>query len=136
MTYYEWMQNHAKKHKKIIDKLENLSDEEIIEYFDFENMKVKEKDFCPLYERDKKCHDMEKLNCYSCGCPYFRLTNDPSSELLSYCSINHKNGGQMKATNGIHQDCTNCTVPHKVNFVKKNFSKDWNEIMNKVYNAQ
>ena len=128
------MQQHAKKHKAIVEKLTHLSDDEIIEYFDFENMKEKEKDFCPLYERNKKCHDLEKLNCYSCGCPYFRL-NDDDTNLLSYCSINHKNGGQMEASNGIHQDCTNCTVPHKVNFVKANFSKDWNEIMNKVPNA-
>jgi len=135
LTYYEWMQNHAKKHKELIEKLDDLTDSEIIEYFDFDNMKVKEKDFCPLYERDKKCHDMEKLNCYSCGCPYFRL-NGYDSEILSYCEINHKDGGQMKAESGIHQDCSKCTVPHKVNFIKANFSRDWNEVMNKVSHGQ
>ncbi len=135
MTYYEWMQNHAKKHKALIEKLEHLSDDELIEYFDFDNMKVQEKDYCPLYERDKKCHDMEKLNCYSCGCPYFRL-NDYESEIISYCEINHKNGGQMKSASGIHQDCTKCTVPHKINFIKANFSRDWNEVMSKVNNEK
>ena len=78
---------------------------------------------------------IETLNCFSCGCPYFRLNND-DSEILSYCSINHKNGGQMKAKKGIHQDCSKCTVPHKVNFVRRNFNKDWNQIMAKVYNVQ
>ena len=135
MTYFDWMRDHAAKHREIIDRLVDLSDEEIIEYFDFENMKEKEPDFCPLYERDKKCHDMETLNCFSCGCPYFRLNND-DSEILSYCSINHKNGGQMKAKKGIHQDCSKCTVPHKVNFVRKNFNKDWNQIMSKVFDAE
>lgn len=133
MSYHSWMQNHAQKHKKIVDKLENFSVEDIIEYFDFENMKIKEKDFCPLYEKNKKCHDIENLNCYFCGCPYFRLNND-DSEVLSYCSINHKNGGQLKATNGIHQDCTNCVVPHKKTFIRKNFNKDWKEVMGKVSN--
>ncbi len=129
------MQKHAKKHRDILDKLKDFNTKEIIAYFDFENMKKKEKDFCPLYERDKKCHDMENLNCYTCGCPYFRLNHD-ESELLSYCSINHKNGGQIQSTNGIHQDCSNCEVPHKASFIRKNFDKDWNEIMSKVYNAQ
>ena len=135
MSYLSWMQKHAQKHKNIVNKLTGFTDDEIIEYFDFENMKVKEKDFCPLYERDKKCHDMEKLNCYFCGCPYFRLNND-NSEILSFCSINHKNGGQMKSVNGIHQDCSRCEVPHKINYIKTNFSKDWNEVMSKVSNAQ
>lgn len=135
MSYHSWMQNHANKHKEIVDKLKGLSKDEIIKYFDFENMKVKEKDFCPLYEKNKKCHDMENLNCYFCGCPYFRLNND-ESEILSYCEINHKNGGQMKATNGIHQDCTNCTVPHKVKFIQTNFKADWNEVMSKVFNEK
>jgi len=118
-----------------VEKLAHLSDDELIEYFDFDNMKIKEKDFCPLYERDKKCHDMEKLNCYSCGCPYFRL-NDYSSEILSYCEINHKNGGQLKSASGIHQDCSKCTVPHIAKFIKANFSRDWNEVMNKVNNGK
>ncbi len=135
MSYLSWMQKHSIKHKTIVNKLENQSIDEVIQYFDFNNMKEKEKDFCPLYERDKKCHDMENLNCYTCGCPFFRLSHD-DSEILSFCSINHKNGGQIKSTNGIHQDCSNCEVPHKINFIKTNFSKDWNEVMSKVYNAQ
>ena len=125
------MKQHAKKHLKIINKLTHLSDYEIIEYFDFDNMKIKEKDFCPLYKKNQKCHEIEQLNCYSCGCPYFRLNNN-DDKILSYCSINHKNGRTIESTTGIHQDCTNCTIPHKVNFIKANFNKNWNEIMRKV----
>ncbi len=32
----------------------------------------------------------------------------------------------------IHHDCSNCTIPHKEKFIKKNFSKDWFEIMKDV----
>lgn len=125
MTYEYWINQHQLKHKKIIEKLHFLSDNEIIEYFDFNNMVKNEIDFCPLYKENKKCHDVEKLNCYLCACPLFRL-----STMKSSCVINSRFGGEFKTDDGfIHQDCTNCDIPHKVSYVRKNFSKDWGEIM-------
>ena len=50
-------------------KLEDKTTDEVIEYFKFENMVKNEPDFCPLYKDNKKCHDMEDLNCYLCACP-------------------------------------------------------------------
>ena len=90
MTYTHWLENHSQKHKDIVDKLTHLSDEEIIEYFDFDNMVQKEPLFCLLYKENKKCHEMEKLNCYMCGCPLFRVTNNKS-----YCKINSRFGGMF-----------------------------------------
>jgi Zn-finger protein len=125
LTYQEWHADHAKKHQKIMQKLSYLSDDEIIAYFDFDNMVKNEPDFCPLYKDNQKCHPMEKLNCYLCACPYFRV-----GETKSYCDIDSENGGSMMAPDGyIHQDCSKCTVPHKEKFVKKIFSRDWHEIM-------
>ena len=47
MSYGSWFQEHGEKHKKIIEKLAHLSDDELIEYFRFDNMVKKEPDFCP-----------------------------------------------------------------------------------------
>ena len=128
MSYQSWHKKHSQKHKEIVEKLSNLSDDEIIEYFDFENMKVKEKDFCILYEKDKKCHDIENLNCYLCACPNFRV-----DESKSYCDINSKDGSTIETKDFIHQDCSQCIVPHTKEFVKKVFHRDWNKIMFRTF---
>ena len=125
MTYKQWYESFGDKHNKIVEKLSHYSDDEIIKYFDYDNMKQKESDFCPLYKKNKKCHDIENLNCYFCGCPYFRV-----GEKKSWCSIDAKDGSTIKAKDGyIHQNCSNCTIPHKTKFIKKYFHKDWKIIM-------
>jgi Zn-finger protein len=117
------------KHKKLVEKLAHLSDEELINYFDFDNMVKAEPDFYLLYKENKKCHDMEKLNCYLCACPNFRVGKSSST-----CAINSKDGGSIKAPDGFtHQDCSNCTVPHKVEYIKENFSRDWLKVMAKNF---
>ena len=128
MSYINWFEKHAQKHQEIINKLDGFSDDDIIKYFRFENMVEKEIDFCPLYEKNKKCHDIENLNCYLCGCPNFRLTS-----VKSFCDINSKNGGTIKGKDGfIHQNCTNCIVPHDEKYIKKYFDKNWSKIMKDV----
>jgi hypothetical protein len=132
MSYREWFKKQGEDHRKIVDKLvdKGLSKAEIIEYFDFDNMVAKENDFCPLYKDNKKCHDMESLNCFLCACPYFRFHNTGIKKIsnktqYSYCSIESKNGQQGVYGDAIHQDCSNCTVPHKKRFVSKNYNEDW-----------
>ncbi len=131
MTYQEWLELQGQKHKKIIEKLSHFSDDELIEYFFFDNMVEKEPDFCPLYKDNKKCHDMEELNCYLCGCPNFRLTSG-EEKLKSYCDIDSKDGAQYISDTAIHQNCSGCLVPHRKSYIKKHFSRDWFSIMNKV----
>ncbi len=65
MSYSGWFESHAIKHKKIVDKLvaKNYTQEQIIEYFEFENLVKEENDFCLLYKTNTKCHEMESLNC-------------------------------------------------------------------------
>ncbi len=128
MFYQSWHKQHALKHKKILDKLTHLSDDDIIKYFDYDNMKQKEKDFCVLYKENKKCHEMENLNCYLCACPNFRV-----EKKKSFCSINSKDGGTIEHNGFIHQDCSLCTVPHKVEYIKANFNRDWNFIMKDTF---
>ncbi len=137
MSYSEWFKTHGEKHKKIIEKLSNLSDEEIIKYFRFENMVKKEPSFCPLYKDNKKCHDIENLNCYLCACPNFRFDDkgfkkEEKKTLFSYCDINSKDGARFEHNDAIHQNCSACTVPHNEMYIKKFFSRDWFEIMKRV----
>ena len=138
MSYKSWFDKHASKHKKIVDRLvkENYSKDQIIEYFEFDNMVKNENDFCPLYADNKKCHDVQELNCYLCACPNFRFSDDGIEKVgdktkYSFCSIDSKDGEAGVYGDAIHQNCSNCTVPHATTYVKKHFDTDWAKIMNK-----
>ena len=137
MSYNSWFQSHGEKHKKVVEKLSHLNDQEVIEYFRFENMVKNEPDFCPLYAKNQKCHDMENLNCYLCACPNFRFDDNGFEEienrtLFSRCSINSKDGTEFKTDSAIHQNCSGCSVPHHKSYIQKRFSRDWFEIMKSV----
>lgn len=134
MGYKNWFDNHVQKHYVIVEKLllQNFTQEEIIKYFEYENMLQNEVDFCPLYAKEKKCHDIKELNCYMCGCSNFRfndkgLGNYDDFIIKSRCSIAN---GESKAYNKIiHQDCSKCSVPHYKSFIEKNFNSDWKIMM-------
>lgn len=120
-----------------MQKLTPLSDEEVIQYFRFENMVEKEPDFCPLYKENKKCHNMEMLNCYLCACPNFRFDDngfrkEGDKTVYSICDIDSKDGAIFQTEEAIHQNCSGCAVPHHEAYIKKHFSRDWFEIMKKV----
>ena len=130
MTFEDWELDHNAKVDIILAKLDNKSDSEIIEYFEFDNMVKNEIDFCPLYSSNTKCHDTKYLNCYFCGCPYFRKSDDKpfytkeDTKVMSICSIGAKDAKTF-VQEGIQQcDCSNCDIPHKEAFVKKYFHGD------------
>ena len=134
MSYRSWFEEHGKKHRVIVDRLISLdySEDMIIEYFDFDNMVEKENDFCMLYKEPKKCHDMEKLNCYMCACPNFRFDDEgikiyAQKTVMSECVVH--NGEEFAHEDKIHQNCASCSVPHHETYVKKHFSLDWFEMM-------
>jgi len=138
MSYSSWFQAHGEKHKKIIEKLTHLSDNELIEYFRFDNMVKNEPDFCPLYAKNKKCHDNEELNCYFCACPNFRFKDEGFEKveertLFSTCGIDSKDGSQYISDTAIHQNCAGCFVPHSEAYIKKHFTRDWFNAMSKVH---
>ena len=134
MTCLEWFEAHARKHAAIIAKLEGLSDKEIIAYFDYENLKVKEPDFCPLFARNEKCHEMEALNCYLCGCPHFRFADEGLYErdgktCYSECAIHAKEAKWFESGDVLHLDCSSCTLPHRTSVIEKYFDKEWKKVM-------
>ncbi len=136
-TYSQWFQEHGEKHQAIMAKLTHLIPDEVIRYFSFDNMVKNEPDFCELYKDNKKCHDMKELNCYLCACPNFRFKESgfnvrEGRVLYSACSISSKEGGQFLTDDAIHQDCSGCGVPHYASYIKKQFSRDWFEIMENV----
>lgn len=140
MTYEEWFLKQGELHANVMKKLINKTNEEVIEYFKFENMVKNEPDFCPLYKQIKKCHEMEDLNCYLCACPNFRFDDNgfektsDGKTLYSICSINSKEGSQYIGENYIHQNCSDCVIPHKKKYIKKNFNRNWFEVMKDVRN--
>lgn len=137
MSYKQWFDAHGLKHAKVMEKLTHLSDEEVIKYFQFENMVIHENDFCPLYTENKKCHDAETLNCYLCACPNFRFNDtgfakEEGKTLFSTCAIDSPEGDRFFTDTAIHQNCTGCIVPHSENYIRKIFRRDWFSIMKKV----
>ena len=136
MSYAKWFEEHAKKHKKIIEKLlaKNFNKTQIIEYFDFENMVQNEKEFCPLYKEPKKCHDIDELNCYLCACPHFRFNDKGIKKVdnktqYSLCDVESKNGIQGVYGDVMHQDCSSCHIPHTQKYIEKHFELEWEKIM-------
>ncbi len=134
MSYKNWFEEHSNKHKQLINKLKNKTVDEIIAYFDFDNMKKNEPDFCFLYKENKKCHEIENLNCYLCACPNFRFNDNglkkiDEKTLFSYCSFNSKFSKEFVFENSVHQDCSDCLIPHKTKFIKNNFNQEWTTIM-------
>ncbi|MFA7083185.1 MAG: hypothetical protein WC141_01480 [Arcobacteraceae bacterium] len=137
MSYRKWFEQHALKHAAIMEKLHDKSDDEVIAYFDFDNMKKQELEFCPLYAKNKKCHEMESLNCYLCACPSFRFDDRGFKEvedktLFSYCAIESVDGQKFEGDGIIHQNCEGCLVPHSVEYIKAHFNKEWKTIMKEV----
>ena len=140
MTYQEWFDDFAQKHKRVVDKLLNrgLNKEQIIDYFDFDNMVQKEPNFCPLYAQNKKCHQMKSLNCYLCACPNFRF-NDRGFQKVeertkySFCDIDSKDGRVGVYGDAIHQDCSGCVVPHYTEYIEKRFGLDWKKMMSECH---
>ncbi|MFA6188666.1 MAG: hypothetical protein WC680_05250 [Sulfuricurvum sp.] len=137
MSYKKWFDEHASKHAAIMKKLTHLSDEEVIDYFRFENMVEKEVDFCPLYAENKKCHDTPELNCYLCACPNFRFNDkgfkqEEEKTLFSTCSIESPDGDRYISESAIHQNCAGCIVPHRESYIKKVFDRNWLTIMKEV----
>ena len=129
MTFTEWVQKHEQEKNKILAKLSHLNTKQLVDYFEYENMKVNEPTFCPLYETNTKCHNLPdgKLNCYFCACPYFVYTDgeplsiDHGMKVYSKCSIESvfamKFIWEENGEDNCQCDCSQCFIPHKKSVV-------------------
>ena len=126
MRYDDWVTSHQLEVDKVLDKLRGRTPEEVVDYFSYDNMQKMEPDFCPLYAMDKKCHDMENLNCLYCACPHFRYSDDSPIEIsedgisiMSVCDINSRFAGAFNFEDKQSCDCSKCHVPHRTSFALK-----------------
>jgi len=122
---------------KVVEKCRNLDDEALVDYFEYENMARREPAYCPLYATHTKCHRMEHLNCYLCGCPEFRFCDGgfgtyEKKRLYSYCAIDSRHAKWVETDEGWHLDCSDCTLPHHKSYIMKHFDRNWKKIMQKV----
>lgn len=130
MTYTSWAEEHHAKRANLQNSLESkgLSPSEVVSYFDFDNMVKHEPTFCGLYATSTKCHDVDKLNCYLCGCPHFICADTPLStedgiNTFSKCDISSRKAEVFVHETAAHCDCSNCTLPHKPSVALKHYEK-------------
>ncbi|MGM0533404.1 MAG: hypothetical protein ACQERK_02795 [Campylobacterota bacterium] len=131
LSYQSWCDKHGKKHAKLIGDLQQrgLGQEQIITYFEYENIALSQPGFCPLFAQNKKCHNLKYLNCFFCGCPYFIFAKEEGAKIQSRCAINARFGVQKSYNNQLHLDCSDCNIPHTYQFVRKNFTYNWFSVM-------
>ncbi len=127
MSYFSWFESYLHKRTQIVTSLveKGYDKEAIIDYFVFENMTLCEQDFCPLYKTKQKCHQVDYLNCYFCGCPHFYfdesgILSQKNVVIKSQCHINSKKAKVfVDAYHNVHLDCSLCHVPHTKTFVHR-----------------
>lgn len=126
MSYFEWAKEDNQKHNAVIEKLKQqaFTKEQIMDYFVYENMVQHEPDFCPLYQKAEKCHNVEYLNCYFCGCPHFCFDDNGIETrngliVKSQCNIDSKKALKFVYEGVEHLDCSACSLPHTKSFVQK-----------------
>lgn len=131
MSYLNWFIKTSQKHKILLNSLQKkgYSKSKIIDFFDFDNLKNIEPKFCTLFIKDKKCHNMNSLNCYMCACDNFRFKLN--SKNISYCKLGL--GERFEKDKKIYQNCLKCKLPHQKRYILKRFNFDWSRIFIKTY---
>jgi Zn-finger protein len=119
----KWLGEFLERREAIVRKLNPKSEEEIVRYFTYSNMKTNEKDFCPLYSKNQKCHSLSEseLNCYLCACPFYDPSLwDAENKQYGNCIIGSKSGFRNEFG---YWDCSNCILPHTKKFVLQYLKK-------------
>lgn len=95
--------------------------EEVIDTYNYDNQKEINPNGCELYPINKKCHNMEELNCFFCLCPKYDRTVKEGR-----CKIDSPNGKYIDNHQCKILDCSDCNFPHiRENAIKllENFFK-------------
>lgn len=104
--------------KEIIEKRIN----KLIEEWDFERRKESNSEECICYKQDKKCHNIEDLNCLFCFCPYY---NTQLAE--GKCNITSPMARYIDNHDGKILDCGDCDLMHRKENIKR-------YLINRLYN--
>ncbi len=115
----KWYKDFIAKRNYIIEKYNLKTPEQIASFFIYKNLKEKEPNFCPLFPKNEKCHDMkeEDLNCFYCACPFYNYEIwDEEKKIFGACLLSESEG--IRNQYG-YWDCTNCTLSHTSEFVIK-----------------
>jgi len=99
--------------KKLAEKIIEKRISILIEEWDFEKRKKTHPEECLCYQQNKKCHDIENLNCLLCFCPYY-----DTSVKEGKCKINSQSAKYRETSKGKILDCSDCIIPHKKEIVK------------------
>jgi len=101
-----------------------ITEEQLIEGFNFSQRQKTHPEECICYREAKPCHDLNgKLNCTFCYCPGYDLKREQGG-----CKFGNPEGKGKEIdfpNNGIRRiwDCSNCTFPHQkqntINFLQK-----------------
>ncbi len=86
----------------------------LLNEWNFEKRKVKHSDECVCYQQDKKCHDIEDLNCFFCYCPNYDMSAEEGK-----CRINSPKAKYIDTPKGKILDCSDCGFPHKKENAKR-----------------
>ncbi len=113
----KWYLDFKRKRDEIVNLRGLKTPEEIADYFTYANLKKHHPDFCPLFAKNEKCHNLEdeELVCYFCACPYYDYEYyDEEKKEYGRCKINSIYG---KRNEWGYWDCSECLLPHRKKFV-------------------
>jgi Zn-finger protein len=96
--------------KKILEKRTN----DLVEEYDFEKRKKTHPEECICYKENKKCHDIENLNCFFCFCPNYNMETEEGK-----CKMSCQDGKYINTMKGKIFDCSACKTFHKKEEVTK-----------------
>jgi len=77
-----------------------------------------------------------RISTALCGCPHFRYCDEGIDRIggkmrYSLCTVNARQGKRIETETAIHQDCSDCLLPHRRSFILKHFDRAWTKIMEK-----
>lgn len=119
----EWKKSYIRKVRRIIEKYNLKTPDEIVSFFMYNNISKVEPDFCPLFASKELCHDRkrEEFCCLFCACPYYfaEYWNEDLNE-YGRCTFGSVLGKYLPSG---YWDCTNCSFVHSPEQAKRLYLK-------------
>ena len=114
----KWRSDFWSKVRKIVAE-RGLSEDEIPDFFLYDNLRSAYPDFCPLFAENKLCHtgvEREKFCCLLCACPFYDYAVwDEENKIFGACKRNSPLGHRTELG---YWDCSACAFVHDIRWVK------------------